>query len=57
MALDARKKSTRRGPQREAIESSMRTIEPLFTAAIEPQPGRAATVDAFCRSRSSRRAR
>ena len=25
----------------------MRTIDPVFTAAIVPQPGRAATVDGF----------
>ena len=43
----ARKKFTRRGPQREAIESSMRTIEPVRTALTRSQPGRAATVDAF----------
>ena len=39
--------STSRGPQREAIESSIRTIEPVRTALIRSQPGRAATVDAF----------
>ena len=44
----ARKKSTSRGPQREAIESSTRTIEPVRTALTRSQPGRAATVDAFC---------
>src|SRR5262245_4013973 len=43
----ARKRFTRRGPQREAIESSTRTIEPVRTALILSQPGRAATVDAF----------
>ena len=44
----ARKKFTRRGPQREAIESSMRTIEPVRTALMRSQPGRAATVEGFC---------
>ena len=43
----ARKKSTSRGPQREAIESWTRTIEPVRTALIRSQPGRAATVDGF----------
>ena len=47
-AKEARKKSTNRGPQREAIESSMRTTEPVRMALIRSQPGRAATVDAFC---------
>ena len=46
-AETARKKFTIRGPQREAIESSMRTIDPLRTALTRSQPGRAATVDAF----------
>ena len=44
----ARKKSTSRGPQRDAIESWMRTTEPVRMALIRSQPGRAATVDAFC---------
>ena len=43
----ARKKSTSRGPQREAIESWTRTIEPVRTALIRSQPGRDATVDGF----------
>ena len=34
-------------PNVEAIESSMRTIEPVRTALIRSQPGRAATVEAF----------
>ena len=40
----ARTKLTIRGPQREAIESSIRTIVPVRTAATFLQPGRAATV-------------
>ena len=40
----ARKKFTSRGPQRDAIESSMRTIEPVRTALMRSQPGRDATV-------------
>ena len=43
----ARKKFTSRGPQRDAIESSMRTIDPVRTALMRSQPGRAATVDGF----------
>jgi hypothetical protein len=33
-----------RGPQRDAIESSMRTTVPVFTAETRLQPGRPATV-------------
>ena len=33
-----------RGPQREAIESSIRTIVPVRTALTLDQPGREATV-------------
>src|SRR4029077_13458667 len=44
----SRTKLTIRGPQREAIESSMRTIVPVRTAATFFQPGRAATVCADC---------
>ena len=43
----ARKKSTTRGPQRDAMESWIRTIEPVRTALIRSHPGRAATVDAL----------
>ncbi len=43
----ARKKSTSRGPQRDAIESWIRTIEPVRTALMRSHPGRDATVDAF----------
>ena len=43
----ARKKSTSRGPQRDAIESCIRTIEPVRTALMRSQPGRAATVEGF----------
>ena len=44
----ARKKLTSRGPQRDAIESWTRTIEPVRTALMRSQPGRSATVDGFC---------
>src|SRR4029077_19292772 len=40
----ARTKLTIRGPQREAIESSIRTIVPVFTAETFFQPARPATV-------------
>src|SRR5262249_44371960 len=43
-AATARTKSTIRGPQRDAIESSMRTIVPVRTAATRLHPGRAPTV-------------
>src|SRR5207247_4710109 len=43
-AATARTKSTIRGPQRDASESSIRTIVPLRTAATWLHPGRAATV-------------
>jgi len=33
-------KFTSRGPQRDAIESSITAIAPFFTAAIVPHPGR-----------------
>ncbi len=44
----ARKKLTSRGPQRDAIESWIRTIDPVRTALMRSQPGREATVDGFC---------
>ena len=40
----ARTKFTSRGPHRDAIESSIRRIDPLRTALMPDQPGRAATV-------------
>src|SRR5438067_461729 len=40
----ATRKSTTRGPQRDATSSSTPMTCPDLTAAIEPQPGRAATV-------------
>jgi hypothetical protein len=43
-----RAKSTTRGPQRDASESSARTIAWLFTAATLLQPGRDETVAAVC---------
>src|SRR6476619_6551901 len=43
----ARKKFTSRGPHRDAIESSTRTTDPVLTALMRSQPGRAATVEAF----------
>ena len=47
-AATARTKSTMRGPQREATESSTRTIARSRTAEMFRQPGRALTVLAFC---------
>ena len=47
-AAIARTKLTMRGPQRDAIESSTRTIVPVRTAATFFQPGRAATVRGDC---------
>src|SRR5207244_10829168 len=47
-AAIARAKLTIRGPHREAIESSIRTIEYVFTALSPLHPGRAATVAGVC---------
>ena len=43
----ARTKFTSLGPQRDAIESSIRRIDRFRTALMSDQPGREATVSAF----------